>query len=46
MNYKDIHNNRAYLDFHEDILNECINSDFVHFDFENPDIKLSIPLNK
>ena len=39
MNYKDIHNNRAYLDFHEDILNECLNTDFVHFDFENPDIK-------
>ncbi len=39
MNYKDIHNNRAYLDFQEDILKECLNSDFIHFDFENPEIQ-------
>ena len=34
MNYKEQRNNTEFLDFQEDILKECVNSDFIHFDFE------------
>ena len=39
MNYKERGNDTEFLDFQEDILKECINSDFIHFDFENPEIQ-------
>ena len=39
MNYKDIGKPNEFLDFQEDILKECINSDFIHIDFENPEIQ-------
>ena len=39
MNYKERGNNTEFLDFQQDILKECLNSDFIHFDFENPEIQ-------
>ena len=39
MNYKERGNDTEFLDFQEDILKECVNSDFIHFDFENPEIQ-------
>ena len=35
MNYKSGGKPSEFLDFQEDILKECLNSDFIHFDFEN-----------
>ena len=39
MNYKGVGKPDEFLDFREDILKECLNSDFIHFDFENPEIQ-------
>ena len=39
MNYKDIGKPNEFLDFQEDILKECLNSNFIHFDFEKPEIR-------
>ena len=38
MNYKD-GNVNEFLDFKEDVLKECLNSDYVHFDFEKSEIR-------
>ena len=39
MNYKGIGKPDEFLDFQEDILKECLNSNFIHFDFEKPEIR-------
>ena len=43
MNYKNGGKPSEFLDFQEDILKECLNSDFIHFDFENPEIQKHFP---
>ena len=39
MNYKGIGKPDEFLDFREYILKECLNSDLIHFEFENPEIQ-------
>ena len=39
MNYKSSGKPSEFLDFQEDILKECLNSNFIHFDFEKPEIR-------